>query len=120
MGAVELRGFLPESDPDQDCPPGGVLPPQGQRGVADLIRISMRQARGLVVVGRHAVRSSVAESFSQMPYGARGEAKGGREAGGRLPLVSALEQLSPHGDGHRLWHRGILRPRGGTLELVFH
>jgi hypothetical protein len=120
MGAVESGFLLTQGDPDQGRAPSGVLPPQGQRGGAGPVRIGMRQAPGRMIVGSHAVGSSVAKSLSQMAYGAGGQAEGGGEAGGRLAVLSALEQLAAYGDGHRLRHGWVLRPEGGRRERISH
>lgn len=83
--------MLAEGDRDQDRPPAGVLTPQSQRGLADLIGIGVREFPRGAIVGRDAVRAAVAESFSQVSYGARGKAEGDGEAGGRLSLLGAFE-----------------------------
>jgi hypothetical protein len=100
-----------EGDPDQDRPPGGVLPPQVQCDLAHSIRVGMGLFLGPAIVGRDAVGAAVAESFSQMAHGSGGEAEGRREAGGRLAELGALEQLLSHGNGNGLWHRWRLRAR---------
>jgi hypothetical protein len=68
-----------------------MLASQSQRGLADPIGIGMREIPGCMIVGRHAVRPTVAKPFPQVSYGARGKVEGGGEAGGRLPLLGALE-----------------------------
>jgi hypothetical protein len=110
-GPGDLGPSHAEGDPDQDRPPGGVLPPQGQCGLAHARAIGTSQVLGRAIIRRDALGSAVAESFLQMSHGAGGEAESGREAGGRLALLGALEQLPPHGDGHGLWHQWVLRAR---------
>jgi hypothetical protein len=91
VGRFDRGSLLAEGDPDQDRSPGGVLTPQGQRGLADPIGIGVGQIPGRVRVGRHTFGSALTEPFPQMSHGTRGEAEGGGEGGGRLPLLAALE-----------------------------
>jgi hypothetical protein len=111
-GPGGLGPALVEGYPDQDGSPRRMLASQGQRGLADPVRIGMGQRSGRAIIGRHAVGTAVTEALLQVSHGAGGQAEGGREAGGRLPLLSELEQLPPHGDGDGLWHRWVLGAGG--------
>lgn len=109
-----------KGDPDQDRPPGGVLPPQAQCDLAHSIRVGMGLFLGPAIIGRDAIGPAVAESFSQMAHGSGGEAEGRREAGGRLAELGALQQLAPHGNGNGLWHGGALRARVWKGSIPTH
>jgi hypothetical protein len=120
VGPGEVGPLLAQGDPDQGRPPGGVLTAQGQCSPADRIGRGVRHLLGRVIIGRDAVGSAVAESFRQMAHGPRGEIEGGREAGGRLALLGAVEQLPPHGNGYGLWHGEGLRDQGSRWQAFFH
>jgi hypothetical protein len=91
VGRFDRGPLLAEGDTDQDRSPAGVLTPHGQRGLADPIGIGLGQIAGRVGVGGHPLGSAITEPFPQVSHGARGEAEGGGEAGGRLALLGALE-----------------------------
>jgi hypothetical protein len=80
----------------------------------------MRERPGRVIVGRHAFRPAIAESFPEVSHGARRQAEGGGKAGGRLPLSVSLEYLPPYGDRHGLWHRWVLGSRSPRESRSFH
>jgi hypothetical protein len=63
---------------------------------------------------------AVAGSSPQMPHRAGGEAEGGGEAGGRFPLLGALEELPPHGNRHGFGHGRGLRSGGTTWSAHSH
>jgi hypothetical protein len=104
LGPGDLGPTLFQGHSDQDGPPGGMLTPEGQGGLAHLGRVGLRQLSGATIVGSEGVRPAVSEPLQQVADGAGRHIEGTGEAGRRLAALGTLPELLPYRDGDGLGH----------------
>ena len=102
----------PEQDTDQAGPPGGVLAAERDGLVIQLLG-SVGAGAGAVVVSRsqHGCRL-LPPAAQQLADGARRQAEGLGDEGGRLATAVAAQDGLAHGQWNRCWHGKSSRGKG--------